>query len=55
MLAHSISFVSYSVICLPNCFISFIHDKTFVLFTAWTMYEKEVVKTTSAYVNQMIL
>lgn len=53
MLAHNISFVSYSVTHLPNRFTSFVRDKLGLPVITWTVRDQEAVRTTFAHADQM--
>ncbi|MBB6465108.1 glycerophosphodiester phosphodiesterase [Aminobacter carboxidus] len=53
MLAHGISFVSYSVTHLPNRFVSFVRDKLAMPVITWTVRDQEAVRTTFAQADQM--
>lgn len=53
MLAHGISFVSYSVTHLPNRFVSFVREKLAMPVITWTVRDEEAVRTTFARADQM--
>lgn len=53
MLAHDISFVSYSVTHLPNRFTSFVRDKLGMPVITWTVRDQQAVATTFAQAEQM--
>ena len=53
MLAHGISFVSYSVTHLPNRFISFVRDKLAMPVITWTVRDQDAVRQTFAHGDQM--
>ncbi|GAA2819653.1 glycerophosphodiester phosphodiesterase [Aminobacter aminovorans] len=53
MLAHGISFVSYSVTHLPNRFVSFVRDKLAMPVITWTVRDQDAVRTTFAQADQM--
>lgn len=53
MLAHNISFVSYSVTHLPNRFISFVRDRLSMPVITWTVRDQDAVKATFAHADQM--
>ena len=53
MLAHDISFVSYSVTHLPNRFISFVREKLAMPVITWTVRDQDAVQTTFARADQM--
>ncbi|MDP3895147.1 MAG: glycerophosphodiester phosphodiesterase [Mesorhizobium sp.] len=53
MLAHDISFVSYSVAHLPNRFISFVREKLAMPVISWTVRDAEGVRATFAHADQM--
>jgi len=53
MLAHGISFVSYSVTHLPNRFVSFVREKLAMPVITWTVRDEEAVRTTFSRADQM--
>lgn len=53
MLAHGISFVSYSVTHLPNRFASFVRERLAMPVITWTVRDEEAVRTTFARADQM--
>lgn len=53
MLAHDLSFVSYSVDHLPNRFVSFIRQKLGLPVITWTVRTPEGVASTVAHAEQM--
>ncbi len=53
MLAHPISFVSFSVTDLPNPFVSFVRDKLAMPVITWTVRDEAAKAATRAYADQM--
>ena len=53
MLAHGIDFVSYSVVHLPNRFVSFVRDRLKMPVISWTVRDGAGVEKTYANVDQM--
>lgn len=53
MLAHDISFVSYAVKELPNPFVAFVRERLSMPVITWTVRDREAVKRTFAYADQM--
>lgn len=53
MLAHGISFVSYSVRDLPNPFVTFVREKLSMPVITWTVRDPEAVKATFDHADQM--
>lgn len=53
MLAYGISFVSYSVVHLPNPFIGFVREKLKMPVITWTVRDKPMVDKTFAEADQM--
>lgn len=53
MLAHGISFVSFSVAHLPNRFISFVREKLAMPVITWTVRDQAAVDKTFAHADQM--
>lgn len=53
MLAHGISFVSYSVVHLPNPFVSFVRDRLAMPVITWTVRDQPMVDKTYAEADQM--
>ncbi|WP_269929807.1 glycerophosphodiester phosphodiesterase [Aminobacter sp. HY435] len=53
MLAHGMSFLSYSVTHLPNRFVSFAREKLGMPVITWTVRDLEAVRTTFAHADQM--
>lgn len=53
MLAHGVSFVSYSVFDLPNRFISFVREKLDMPVITWTVRDQAAVDQTFAHADQM--
>jgi glycerophosphoryl diester phosphodiesterase len=53
MLAHNISFVSYSVVHLPNPFITFVRGKLNMPVITWTVRDQPMVEKTFAEADQM--
>lgn len=53
MLAHNIDFVSYSVVHLPNRFVSFVRDKLDMPVISWTVRDQPAVERTFAEADQM--
>lgn len=53
MLGHGISFVSYSVVHLPNPFISFVRDRLKMPVITWTVRDQRMVDKTFAQADQM--
>jgi glycerophosphoryl diester phosphodiesterase len=53
MLAHGISFVSYSVVHLPNPFTSFVRDRLKMPVITWTVRDQPMVDKTFAEADQM--
>jgi glycerophosphoryl diester phosphodiesterase len=53
MLAHGVSFVSYSVFDLPNRFVSFVREKLDMPVITWTVRDQVAVDQTFAHADQM--
>lgn len=53
MLAHGIDFVSYSVVHLPNRFVSFVRERLNMPVISWTVRDQPAVEKTFANVDQM--
>ncbi|MBN9073901.1 MAG: glycerophosphodiester phosphodiesterase [Rhizobiales bacterium] len=53
MLAHGISFVSYSLDELPNRFVTFVRERLGLPVLSWTVCNGEGLKKTFAHVDQM--
>lgn len=53
MLGNGISFVSYSVVHLPNPFISFVRDRLKMPVITWTVRDQSMVDKTFAEADQM--
>ena len=53
MLAHPISFVSFSVSDLPNPFISFVREKLAMPVITWTVRDQQARDTTARYADQV--
>lgn len=53
MLAHPISFVSFSVSDLPNPFVSFVREKMAMPVITWTVRDEEAKAATFAHADQM--
>jgi glycerophosphoryl diester phosphodiesterase len=53
MLAHSISFVSFSVLDLPNPFVSFVREKLAMPVITWTVRNEHAEAATFAHADQM--
>lgn len=53
MLAHGISFVSYSVVHLPNPFVSFVRDRLAMPVITWTVRDRPMVDKTFIEADQM--
>lgn len=53
MLAHPISFVSFSVADLPNPFVSFVRDRLAMPVITWTVRNEHAKAATFAYADQM--
>jgi glycerophosphoryl diester phosphodiesterase len=53
MLAHGISFVSYSVVHLPNPFVRFVRDRLAMPVITWTVRDQPMVDKTYAEADQM--
>lgn len=53
MLGHSLSFVSYSVVHLPNPFTSFVRDRLRMPVITWTVRDQRMVEKTFAQADQM--
>jgi glycerophosphoryl diester phosphodiesterase len=53
MLAHGISFVSYSVVHLPNPFVSFVRGRLNMPVISWTVRDLPMVEKTFAEADQM--
>jgi len=53
MLAHPISFVSFSVSDLPNPFISFVREKLALPVITWTVRDQQARDTTARYADQV--
>lgn len=53
MLAHGVSFVSYSVNHLPNRFISLVRERLEMPVITWTVRDEDAVKRTFDYADQM--
>ena len=53
MLAHPISFVSFSVADLPNPFVSFVRDKLALPVITWTVRDEAAKAATLAHADQM--
>ncbi len=53
MLAHPISFVSFSVADLPNPFVSFVREKLAMPVITWTVRNEEARAATFAHADQM--
>lgn len=53
MLAHPISFVSFSVSDLPNPFISFVREKLALPVITWTVRDQQARDTTAGYADQV--
>jgi glycerophosphoryl diester phosphodiesterase len=53
MLAHGISFVSYSVTHLPNRFASFVRKRLNMPVISWTIREKEELDRSSPHADQI--
>jgi glycerophosphoryl diester phosphodiesterase len=53
MLAHGISFVSYSVAQLPNRFVRFVRERLGMPVITWTVRDQDAVKATFAHADQM--
>jgi glycerophosphoryl diester phosphodiesterase len=53
MLAHGISFVSYSAEHLPNRFVRFVRDRLQIPVITWTVRDRAGVETTLAHGDQM--
>lgn len=53
MLAHPISFVSFSVLDLPNPFVAFVRDRLAMPVITWTVRNEETRAATFAHADQM--
>lgn len=53
MLANGISFVSYSVVHLPNPFVAFVRDRLAMPVITWTVRDQPMVDKTFAEADQM--
>ena len=53
MLAHPISFVSFSVLDLPNPFVSFVRDRLAMPVITWTVRNEHAKAATFAHADQM--
>ncbi|TWG59506.1 glycerophosphodiester phosphodiesterase [Aminobacter sp. J44] len=53
MLAHPISFVSFSVSDLPNPFICFVREKLAMPVITWTVRDQQARDTTARYADQV--
>jgi len=53
MLAHGIDFVSYSVVHLPNPFVTFLREKLAMPIITWTVRDAEWMNHTFAQADQM--
>ncbi|WP_048646278.1 glycerophosphodiester phosphodiesterase [Nitratireductor soli] len=53
MLAHDLSFVSYSVLQLPNAFVSFVRDRLSMPVITWTVRDVATVDATARHADQM--
>lgn len=53
MLAHPISFVSFSVADLPNPFIAMVREKLSMPVITWTVRDEQARQTTLAHADQM--
>lgn len=53
MLAHGVSFVSYSVSDLPNRFIGFVRERLNMPVITWTVRDQAAVERTFAHADQM--
>lgn len=53
MLAHPISFVSFSVTDLPNPFVSFVREKLAMPVVTWTVRNEQAKAATFAHADQM--
>lgn len=53
MLAHPLSFVSFSVLDLPNPFVTFVRDRLSLPVITWTVRNQETLAATFAHADQM--
>ena len=53
MLAHPISFVSFSVLDVPNPFVAFVRDRLAMPVITWTVRNEETRAATFAHADQM--
>jgi glycerophosphoryl diester phosphodiesterase len=53
MLAHGISFVSYSVMDLPNRFVGFVRERLSMPVITWTVCDERATVKTFAHADQM--
>lgn len=53
MLAHGISFVSYSVLDIDNRFVSFVRERLGLPVITWTVRDRMAVDRTRAFADQM--